>query len=77
MISYNCLKDDKMPKKKTHGGKRKGSGRKPTNPEGRTMLVAVTVPIALVEQLDGRATKEGWNRSEAVTEAIRVLLDKH
>jgi metal-responsive CopG/Arc/MetJ family transcriptional regulator len=41
------------------------------------MLVAVTVPIALVEQLDGRATKEGWNRSEAVTEAIRVLLDKH
>jgi len=65
----------KMAKKKTHGGKRKGSGRKPTNPEGRTMLVAVTVPIELVEQLDGLATKQDWNRSQAVTEAIRGLLD--
>jgi hypothetical protein len=67
-----------MAKKKGPGGKRKGAGRKPTNPEGRTMLVAVTVPAGLVEQLDVLAQNEGWNRSQAVTEAIRGLLDaKH
>jgi len=63
-----------MAKKKAHGGRRKGSGRKPTNPEGKTMLVAVTVPIELVEQLDGLAKKSRWNRSQAVTEAIRGLV---
>jgi hypothetical protein len=63
-----------MAKKKGPGGKRKGAGRKPTNPEGKTMLVAVTVPVELVEQLDEKAKGEGWNRSQAVTEAIRVLL---
>ena len=42
------------------------------------MLVAVTVPVELVEQLDGLAGKRDWNRSKAVTEAIRGLLDaKH
>jgi len=66
-----------MAKKQTHGGKRKGSGRKPTNPEGRTQLVAVTVPIELVEQLDGVAKKQGWTRSGAVTEAIRGLVAQH
>jgi post-segregation antitoxin (ccd killing protein) len=64
-----------MAKKKAHGGKRKGSGRKPTNPEGRTMLVAVTVPVELVERLDGAAKERGLNRSQAVTEAIRGMLD--
>ena len=67
-----------MAKKKGRGGKRKGAGRPPTNPEGRTMLVAVTVPAELVEQLDGLAKERDWNRSQAVTEAIRGLLDaKH
>jgi len=64
-----------MAKKKGRGGRRKGAGRKPTNPEGRTMLVAVTVPVELVEQLDGLSKKCDWNRSQAVTEAIRGLLD--
>lgn len=64
-----------MAKKKSHGGKRAGSGRKPTNPEGKTMLVAVTVPIELVDRLDSYRAKHDWNRSQAVTEAIRGLLD--
>ena len=64
-----------MAKKKAHGGKRAGAGRKPANPEGKTMLVAVTVPIELVDQLDGIRAKRGWNRSQAITEAIRGLLD--
>jgi len=65
-----------MAKKKTgRGGAREGAGRPPSNPEGKTMLVAVTVPVELVEQLDGLAKKRDWNRSKTVTEAIRGLLD--
>lgn len=62
-------------KKGTRGGKRKGAGRKVANPEGRTMMVAVSVPEALVERLDGLAEERQWTRSKAVTEAIRGLLD--
>ena len=66
-----------MAKKKQHGGKRKGAGRKP-GPEGRTVVMAVSVPGDLADQLDGLAKERGWNRSQAVTEAIRGLLDaKH
>lgn len=67
-----------MAKKKLHGGKRKGAGRKLAYAEGRTMPVAASVPSELVEQLDGLAKDQGWNRSQAITEAIRGLLDaKH
>ena len=63
-----------MPKKLTHGGKRPGAGRRPASPEGRTVLVTASVPGGLIEGLDALAEKRGWNRSEAVTEAIRGLL---
>jgi hypothetical protein len=63
-----------MAKKATHGGKRAGAGRKPASPEGRTVPVTASVPGGLVEDLDALAEKRGWNRSEAVTEAIRGLL---
>lgn len=59
-----------------HGGKRKGAGRKPASPEGRTKAVTASVPEGLVAQLDRLAEKNGWNRSQAVTEAIRRLLSK-
>jgi hypothetical protein len=59
--------------KKTWGGKRKGAGRKPSA-EGRTVLVTASVPEPLVTELDYLAESEGWNRSQAVTEAIRGLL---
>jgi len=62
-----------MVKKKQHGGKRKGAGRKPS-PEGKAVLVTASVPESLVEGLDSVAESEGWNRSQAVTEAIRGLL---
>ena len=64
-----------MAAKKKHGGKRKGAGRKPSNPEGKTAVIAASVPGELVEQLDDLATQRGWNRSKAITEAIRGLLD--
>lgn len=63
-----------MAKSPGRGGFRKGAGRKPANPEGKTMMVAVSVPIVLVDQLDTLAESKGWNRSEAVTNAIRKLL---
>lgn len=64
-----------MAKKKTHGGKREGSGRKVANPEGKTAVVAATVPGELIEQLDGLAKERGWNRSQAITAAIRGILE--
>ncbi len=63
-----------MAKRQTHGGKRAGAGRKPAYPEGRTVIVTASVPGGLVVGLDALAEKRGWNRSEAVTEAIRGLL---
>lgn len=66
-----------MAEKKPHGGKRKGAGRPVANPdEGKTVVVAASVPGGLLEQLDGLAKIKGWNRSEAITEAIRGLLDR-
>ena len=63
-----------MAKKKQHGGRRKGAGRKPAHPEGRTVTIAASVPSDLVDQLDVFAAQQDWNRSKAITEAIRGLL---
>jgi hypothetical protein len=65
-----------MAKKKKHGGKREGSGRKIANPEGATVPVTASVPSTLVERLDRMAEKNGWGRSQAVTEAIRGFVGK-
>jgi hypothetical protein len=63
-----------MAKAKQHGGKRDGAGRPPSSPEGPTITIAASVPGVLVERLDAMAKAEGWNRSEAVTHAIRGLV---
>jgi hypothetical protein len=63
-----------MAKKKV-GGKRKGAGR-PVGPDGPTELVAVTVPMSLVAELDALCEAKEWKRSKAVTEAIRGLLKR-
>lgn len=62
-----------MAKKKTHGGARPGAGRKVANPEGPAKPIAASVPESLVNALDELAERKGWNRSQAVTEAIRKL----
>jgi len=59
---------------KQRGGARPGAGRKPTNPEGHTIVIAASVPEALVANLDALAAERAWNRSEAITEAIRRLV---
>jgi predicted transcriptional regulator len=63
-----------MGKKKQHGGKRPGAGRKPAHAEGRTVTIAASVPESLVAGLDDLADRKGWSRSTAITEAIRGLL---
>jgi metal-responsive CopG/Arc/MetJ family transcriptional regulator len=60
--------------KSQHGGSRPGSGRKVANPEGKVVVVAASVPEALVAKLDDLAAQKSWNRSQAVTEAIRRLV---
>ncbi len=65
-----------MAKKRQHGGAHAGAGRKPANPEGPTTTVVATVPETLVASLDDVAKAEGWNRSRAVTEAIRGLVKR-
>ena len=62
-----------MGKKKAHGGKRPGAGRKPS-PDGPTVVIAASVPESLVTELDAYAESNAWNRSKAVTEAIRGLV---
>ena len=58
-----------------HGGARPGSGR-PSDPDGKTLLITASVPEGLVERLTALAESEGWSRSKAVTEAIRGLLKR-
>jgi hypothetical protein len=62
-----------MDEKKPHGGARKGAGRKPSA-DGPTIVVAASIPETLVERLDELAAEKGWNRSKAVTEAVRRLV---
>ena len=64
-----------MAKKSTRGGKREGAGR-PIGEEGRAVTVVATVPETLVISLDDLAETKGWNRSKAVTEAIRGLVKR-
>jgi hypothetical protein len=63
-----------MAKQKQHGGARKGAGRKPASPEGKAVVVTASVPEGLVAKLDELSVEKEWNRSAAVTEAIRRLV---
>ena len=63
--------------KKQHGGRRTGAGRKQAHPEGPAVVITASVPSGLVERMNSLAAQKGWNRSEAVTEAIRGLLKRH
>ncbi len=61
-------------KKAQRGGARDGAGRKPLDPHG-TIQIGAALPIGLVKRLDALAEKLGWNRSEAVREAVGLLLN--
>ena len=63
-----------MAKKPAHGGK--WSAGRSLQPEGATVVLAASVPESLADALDKLAEAKGWNRSKAVTEAIRGLLKR-
>lgn len=46
------------------------------HPEGATVSVSAKVPAVLIQRLDEIAENREWNRSEAVTEAIREFVAK-
>jgi hypothetical protein len=58
-----------------HGGARKGAGR-PPKAEGRTVVIAASVPEDLAGEVDAFAEAQGWSRSKVVTEALRGLLKR-
>lgn len=66
-----------MGKKKavSHGGARKGAGRK-TGADGPSVTLTVSVPEGLVEKLDAYAEAKGWGRSKTVSEALRALIGR-
>jgi predicted HicB family RNase H-like nuclease len=59
-------------KKKTHGGRREGAGRRPKN--GKTALVGVRMTHELRAQLKVAAHARGASVSEFVEELIREKL---
>lgn len=63
-----------MAKKKQHGGKRPNSGR-PVGAEGKSEIMAVSVPSELLERFDAYRDKLGLSRSKAAQDAIRGMLD--
>jgi hypothetical protein len=65
-----------MAKKKAHGGKRKGAGRKPVPPSERAIPVAITVPRPLLNELDAMKMATARTRSDLITEAIRQFVAK-
>jgi hypothetical protein len=63
-----------MAKSSGRGGFRENAGRKAADPEGAVKTFAVSVPEGLMARLDALASKKDWNRSQAVTNAIRDLV---
>ncbi len=62
-----------MAKKAQHGGAREGAGR-PPKAEGKTVVVAVSVPQELAQDLTRYAEAQGESKSAVVTEALKGFL---
>jgi hypothetical protein len=63
-------------KKAAHGGARPGAGRKPSGPEGKAVVVAVSLPQGLVDGLDAYVEAHGGTKSAAVAAALRAWLKR-
>jgi hypothetical protein len=63
-----------MAKKKQHGGKRKGAGRKAT--DDPAVVVAVSVPESLAKRLKAHAAKEGRGVSAIAVDALGAYLKR-
>lgn len=62
-----------MAKKAQHGGAREGAGR-PQKQDGKTVVVAVSVPGGLAQDLATYAEAQGLSKSAVVTEALKGYL---
>jgi hypothetical protein len=63
-------------KKAAHGGARPGAGRKPSGPEGKAVVLTVSVPQGLVDGLNAYVEADGGTKSAAVAEALRAFLKR-
>jgi hypothetical protein len=62
-------------KKPQHGGAREGAGRK-VSPEGPAVVVAVSLPKSLADDLAAYVEAQGVSKSAAVADALRVWLKR-
>jgi hypothetical protein len=62
-------------KKAQHGGKRPGAGRK-VSPDGPSVVLTVSVPKSLANDLDAYVKTSEATRSKVVAEALRGLLSR-
>lgn len=60
-------------KKPQHGGARTGAGR-PVSPDGPAVVMAVSVPQSLAQELAEYAESQGLKRSAVVVEALKGFL---
>jgi hypothetical protein len=63
-----------MAKKKQHGGKRKGAGRKAS--DDPAVVVAASLPESLAVGLREHAAKEGRGVSAIIAEAVGAYLKR-
>lgn len=64
---------EKPVKSSGRGGAREGAGRK-SSELGKSVPVSAAIPESLVAKLDRLQLKKGWNRSQAMTEAVKRLV---
>jgi hypothetical protein len=64
-----------MAKNIRHGGKRKGAGRPPKD-DGKTVVIAASVPQDVAYAARAFAKSEDWVLSRVVTEALRGFLKR-
>lgn len=57
------------PRPKKRGAKKRGGV------ESRVVGISVMLPAKLADALDALAAEKGWSRSEAVTRAVRQLIE--
>jgi len=73
---YKLYRDMDMAKRLATHQSNLSVDRKRRSFVARTAIVKGTVPVAIGEALDIIAEVEGWSRSKAITEAIRLLVAK-
>lgn len=56
--------------------KKKAKMGRPVSPDGRAVVVAVSVPKSLADELDAAVKAQGVSKSAAVVDALRAWLKR-